>query len=264
MAVVIFSDSSGDDVTLLDLLLWISALTVYLGYMVRTFVKFQKDPTSIHLGMNLRARRQWIRFVMCTPGQEIMSIQAMRNSIMESSFLGTICSTIAFYILSLALNAFNDNQHILGIKYVVLSFSMFWAFMTFAYAIRNYNHVGFLATVKSSPKEVDVLLDQYNHLVTKRRSEEPVSDTVLELEDFNLPLTPAAEVVHAISDKVDQHRASLIPAASKLICGAVVAHFVGLRLFYFSILVGMTVISPTVVLIASIVLVGGIFCLDHY
>ena len=102
----------------------------------------------------------------------------------------------------------------------------------------NYNHVGILATVKSSPKEVDILLDKYNVIHTKKSSTQDYS--VIEMEDLELPLSPLAEVLENISDKVDQFRASLIPHASRLVCGAIIAHFIGLRIFYFSILVRIT------------------------
>ena len=88
----IFQDISGDEITVVDLILWGFSLWIYCGYLVVTYIKYKNQPSSINLGLNIRARRQWIRFVMCTPGQEILIIQSMRNSIMESVFLGTMCS----------------------------------------------------------------------------------------------------------------------------------------------------------------------------
>ena len=96
-------------------------LLLYVGYHVKLYYKFRKDPLSTTVGHNHAARKLWCRMVM-TEHKDILAVQTIRNTLMSSSLLAstslTLSAVVAAYLVNTVQSSGLHGLDILGSSYL--------------------------------------------------------------------------------------------------------------------------------------------------
>ena len=130
-----------------------------LAYYLYLRFRLKSDPQFTVHAANNAARARWAEAMMSAPGQEILAIQTLRNSVMTASFMASTAILLMIATLTLmvsqntggvlhALNPFGaTDDRAVAFKLLLLLAAFFTAFFCFAMAVRFFNHVGYMITV---------------------------------------------------------------------------------------------------------------------
>ena len=128
----------------------------HIWYTIYTY----NSPLSTITGWISIVRKQWVSDLRNKKsGGDILAVQTLRNYILVSTFLASIAVTIAFSIISLALNILGTelasqttfisiNRDLVGIKSLLVVICNFVSFFGFTQSIRYFNHIGFAMSVR--------------------------------------------------------------------------------------------------------------------
>ena len=142
-------------------ILWVGGgtaiLTVYHLYLA---IRVRRDPLSTIQSVNRETRRAWVQHIMSDPSLGILAVQTLRNSTMAATFLASTAVILIMGGLTLsgqadriavswhALNVGGSHHPALWeAKLLVLLADLFIAFVSFAMAVRLFNHVGYQITL---------------------------------------------------------------------------------------------------------------------
>lgn len=146
----------------LHLLLSLGAYAAYEFY-VRWIMR--RSPMRTARSAHAAIRADWVRAVMQRPGNEVLVIQTLRNSVMASSFMATTAMVALSGTLSLSgiansenrilqsLRSGNEQDLMFALILLLLAGSFFISFLLQAMAVRYFNHVGYLITAGTSPEQ---------------------------------------------------------------------------------------------------------------
>jgi hypothetical protein len=138
---------------------------IYLFFMTITF------PKRVNFGHQTIIRKKWIKWVLFTPGAEILGVQAMRNAMMAYSFIASLCSALAFYFVRLAAT---QKNFISQIQYFSLSLIFFVAFLLFAFGIRYLMNNSYLVSA-TDMTQVNEAISRFLLSPESRQQKEPNS-----------------------------------------------------------------------------------------
>ncbi|MGZ5144967.1 MAG: DUF599 domain-containing protein, partial [Burkholderiales bacterium] len=141
----------------------VAALVISISLSVAYYVflrwRLRSDPHHTMHAVNRIARDHWVHAIMTTPGQELLAVQTLRNSVMTASFMAStaillIVGTLTFAgsqehagTIWHALNVSGaTDDTVVALKLVLLLADFFIAFFCFSMAMRFFNHVGYLIT----------------------------------------------------------------------------------------------------------------------
>eukprot|EP01080_Neovahlkampfia_damariscottae_P010853 gene10853-3473_t len=122
----------------------VALLILYHVYLLFMFTFAKK---VVNIGYQTKTREQYVYWVMFTPKAEIFAIQTFRNAIMAASFLGSLSTGLAFYILSRATNSIFIYQRV---QLYSLSAIFFTSFLCFALFVRYVLHSMFILAAKDT------------------------------------------------------------------------------------------------------------------
>jgi len=153
--------------TTLDIVCTSCAVGLLLLYNVYYAIEVKRNPRRTNLGVNIKSRKRWTIFITKTPGQEILAVQTLRNSIMLSSFLATASITIVVFLGAYALNDASKTT-LREVQYLSLIALNVIAFLNMTLAVRNWSHIGFLLNSRDTTSKVtmDEFIAPINHLTT--------------------------------------------------------------------------------------------------
>ncbi|WP_316896705.1 DUF599 domain-containing protein [Pseudodesulfovibrio indicus] len=138
-----------------------AGLFTFYHFFLRS--KQKTDPAYSLYSATMLARTAWVVNVM-EEKNDILAVQTLRNSTMAATFLASTAVLLAVGLLTLsgqadklgqtwhALNLFGSRaESTLTLKLLVILGNLFIAFFNFSFAIRLFNHVGFL--INTPPEE---------------------------------------------------------------------------------------------------------------
>lgn len=108
-------------------------------------------------------RANWVRQTMAKPGNEVMAVQTLRNSMMAASITAstailTLMGTLSYVaprlndtILKISISNSTDIIHI--ILLMLLAIVLFAAFVCSSMAVRFYNHLGYMMATPENDKQ---------------------------------------------------------------------------------------------------------------
>ena len=133
------------------------SLALTVGHYIHLGVRTRMNPHFTARAVNTTARRRWVEAIMSTPGNEILAVQTLRNSVMTASFMASTAILLMVGVLSFAgaqdhsggiWHALNlsgaTDERMVAFKLVLLLADFFVAFFCFAMAVRFFNHVGYM------------------------------------------------------------------------------------------------------------------------
>lgn len=133
------------------------SLALLVGYRVYLRWKIRQQPRYTNRSVATGARVAWVLEIMNTPGKEILAVQTLRNSTMAATFMASTAILLIFGVLNLLQHASDlgawlqalphpaqESHAMAKIKLLALLGVLFFAFFSFALAVRHYHHLGFL------------------------------------------------------------------------------------------------------------------------
>lgn len=164
---------------LFDILGFAVSALLLLAYHVFLRRQEKRNPAYTVRAVNEIARAAWVESVM-RQGRDILAVQTLRNSTMAATFLASTAVLLVIGVLSLSgqgdkleaawhsLNVFGaKHAELWMLKLLCLLLDLFFAFFSFAMAVRVFNHVGYLINVPLalnhkaiSPKHVAIHLNR--------------------------------------------------------------------------------------------------------
>ncbi len=148
---------ANDFVALLATVLVIVAYHVYLNRLSR------RDPTAVLRDLAIRAREAWVQTMMTDATHGVLAVQTLRNSSMAATFLASTAVLLMIGVMTLTGQspALKETWHFLNLvgtlhpevwlaKILCMLLVLFFAFFSFANAIRIFNHVGYMINVRSA------------------------------------------------------------------------------------------------------------------
>jgi hypothetical protein len=138
----------------LELVIPITSVLLMLMYHTYLFFIAITFPKRVNFGHQTIIRKKWVKWVLFTPGAEILGVQAMRNAMMAYSFIASLCSALAFYFVRLAST---QNVFILEIQNFSLSLIFFVAFLLFAFGIRYLMNNSYLVSATDMTQVNDAI-----------------------------------------------------------------------------------------------------------
>ena len=140
-------------------LIVLAAFLILYGYQFLHYLQVRHNPMSTSVGFNNHARAVWVKHIQKSK-LDILAIQTLRNWTMAATFLASTAILMALGILSFALtsdglnelahdfNLLGSQHHTLLIaKALLLALTFLFSFMSFALAVRSYNHASFLINI---------------------------------------------------------------------------------------------------------------------
>jgi hypothetical protein len=147
---------------------WISlglSLALVLGYEWSVRRRAVKAPLTVAQSTNALIRENWVRSLMGRPGQEILAVQTIRNSVMSSTITASTAVLALMGAIAHAIATIPDDIHAMtlismaahGVNLILASLLLlllFGAFVLSAMAVRFYNHAGYImSTISITAKQ---------------------------------------------------------------------------------------------------------------
>ncbi|WP_424192201.1 DUF599 domain-containing protein [Ampullimonas aquatilis] len=123
-------------------------------YEWRTEQQRSRAPQQIARHTHGLIRANWVRHTMAKPGNEVMAVQTLRNSMMAASITAstailTLMGTLSYVaprltetILKISIPSTTEIIHM--ILLMLLAIVLFAAFVCSSMAVRFYNHLGYM------------------------------------------------------------------------------------------------------------------------
>jgi len=166
-----------------DILGFAASTALVVGYHYYLRWQLRHDGAYTIQAFNHLARRAWVENVMGDSKKDVMAVQTLRNSTMAAIFLASTAVLLIIGVLNLGqagskiglwqegLTRIGATGHELWqAKLLCLLVDLFFAFFSFALAVRMYNHVGYLINspqhlgrYTNSPAYVATLLNRGGH-----------------------------------------------------------------------------------------------------
>lgn len=136
---------------------------VYLRRLAR------RSPTAVLSSIATSARTAWVSSIMADDNSGILAIQTLRNTTMAATFLASTAILLMLGVLTLSGQGpgLNESWHYLNVvgsllpalwpvKLLTLLVFLFFAFFCFSNAVRLFNHVGYMITIRgdSTPSRI--------------------------------------------------------------------------------------------------------------
>lgn len=147
-----------------DLLAFVASLVLLAAYHLYLSVQLRRNPHYTIQSVNNTARAAWVENIMADSSKDVLAVQTLRNSTMAATFLASTAVLLIIGVLNMSHfggaqssvpQAVNDsNQPVMSLrllKQVPLLLDLFGAFFFFSFAIRMYNHVGYLINSGGQP-----------------------------------------------------------------------------------------------------------------
>jgi uncharacterized membrane protein len=147
-----------------DLLAFIASLALLGAYHVYLRIQLRRNPHYTIQSVNNTARAAWVENIMANSSKDVLAVQTLRNSTMAATFLASTAVLLIIGVLNVSHSANsqgnvlqalgNSYQPVLTLrtlKEVPLLLDLFGAFFFFSFAIRMYNHVGYLINTGGHP-----------------------------------------------------------------------------------------------------------------
>ena len=146
-----------------DLLAFVASLLLLGAYHLYLRYQLRRSPHYTIQSVNYTARAAWVENIMANSNKDVLAVQTLRNSTMAATFLASTSVLLIIGVLNMShsssqggvLQALADShQPVLSLrmlKEVPLLLDLFGAFFFFSFAIRMYNHVGYLINSGGHP-----------------------------------------------------------------------------------------------------------------
>jgi uncharacterized membrane protein len=147
-----------------DLLAFVASLVLLAAYHLYLNARLRRNPHYTIQSVNNTARAAWVENIMANSSKDVLAVQTLRNSTMAATFLASTAVLLIIGVLNMShsggtqgsvLQALGDShQPVLTLrmlKEVPLLLDLFGAFFFFSFAIRMYNHVGYLINTGGHP-----------------------------------------------------------------------------------------------------------------
>ncbi len=138
------------------------SLALLVGYHLYLQMQLRRNPRYTIQAINNAARSTWVENIMASGSKDILAVQTLRNSTMAATFLASTAILLIIGVLNLSqsdgsggiLNTVDTHDsaamlHLMKLSPLLLD--MFAAFFCFSFAIRMYNHVGYLINSGGHP-----------------------------------------------------------------------------------------------------------------
>lgn len=147
-----------------DLLAFVASLLLLGAYHLYLRVQLQRNRHYTIQSVNNTARVAWVENIMANSSKDVLAVQTLRNSTMAATFLASTAVLLVIGVLNMShsgssqagvLQALGDSRQpvltLRMLKEVPLLLDLFGAFFFFSFAIRMYNHVGYLINSGGQP-----------------------------------------------------------------------------------------------------------------
>jgi uncharacterized membrane protein len=157
-----------------------SALILIVYHFIIGIVGFFK-PHKLHVSLNIKTRKNWIMEVMFKPDKEPLMTQVLRNFIYGSTFLASLSSTLALFVLTQDTGVQTSNIFE-TLQLHLLAIFLFTSFSFFALSVRLIFHTEFLIIAKDM-SHVETAIQNYFEKLTSPREEtqRSIRETVVEI-----------------------------------------------------------------------------------
>lgn len=135
------------------------SIAMLLAYHLYLQAQLRSNPRYTIQAINNTARTAWVVSVMASGNKDVLAVQTLRNSTMAATFLASTAILLIIGVLNLSqtggglLRAVDarDAAPLYLLKLTPLLLDLFGAFFFFSFAIRMYNHVGYLINSGGQP-----------------------------------------------------------------------------------------------------------------
>jgi uncharacterized membrane protein len=144
----------------IELLGAIGSIAVLAVYQLGLRYRMRRDPLWSVQSVNRAVRAAWVEAMMASPGNAVLAIQSLRNSVMAS----TLMASTAVILIIGVLNASPDLPVVslwwqglsateaywpqgALVKVLAVVAALFLSFFFFAMSVRSFNHVGYMITI---------------------------------------------------------------------------------------------------------------------
>ena len=133
-----------------DLIAALASIGVIVSYQAWLRRRVRTDPSrSVH-SLNRLARAAWVEAMMADPGNGVLAIQTLRNSVMASTLMASTSVLLIVGTLGATADPARFSAlwpHAPLVKLLSILVTLFVSFFFFAMAVRSFNHVGYMITV---------------------------------------------------------------------------------------------------------------------
>jgi hypothetical protein len=150
-----------------DALALVVVIGSIVGYQAYLRVLARRNPAAVLSRVASIQRTAWVQTMMADRNNGVLAIQTLRNSTMAATFLASTSNLLMVGVLTLSSQApaLKSTWHYLNvagslgpeiwmIKLLTLLLLLFFAFCCFTYAIRIFNHVGYMINVREGAPEM--------------------------------------------------------------------------------------------------------------
>lgn len=136
------------------------SLALLVAYHLYLQVQLRSNPRYTIQAINNAARAAWVESVMASGNKDVLAVQTLRNSTMAATFLASTAILLIIGVLNLSQTGAGLLQTVEShdaaarlhlLKLTPLLLDLFATFFFFSFAIRMYNHVGYLINSGGQP-----------------------------------------------------------------------------------------------------------------
>ncbi len=135
------------------------SIAMLVAYHLYLQMQLKSNPRYTIQAINNAARTAWVEGIMESGEKDVLPVQTLRNSTMAATFLASTAILLIIGVLNLSQSATgllqsvgtNDSATVHLMKLAPLLLDLFGAFFFFSFAIRMYNHVGYLINSGGQP-----------------------------------------------------------------------------------------------------------------